>query len=127
MIAIFLMLLTAINAVVAGILFIVDPSGQKMGLSPEYLVNSPFSNYLVPGLLLLITNGLLNIMALIACVSKARDYPLLVVLQGVLLCGWIIIQVMLVKNLNFLHVFMFLIGAVLAICGIILQRHYKSK
>jgi hypothetical protein len=38
--AICLLLITAVNALVAGILFISDPSGQKMGISTAYLASS---------------------------------------------------------------------------------------
>ncbi len=51
-----LLLLTAVNATVAGVLFILDPSGHKMGMSVSYIENSPFNSYLIPGIVLAIVN-----------------------------------------------------------------------
>lgn len=125
--AICLLLFTAANALIAGILFVSDPSGQKMGMSTAYLASSPFSTYLVPGWVLLIVNGLMNIVVSIACMIRSKNYPLLVILQGILLYGWIVIQVILVKDLNGLHYSMLSIGLLLIFCGIILQKHHKNK
>jgi hypothetical protein len=122
-----LLLLTAVNALIAGILFLADPSGQKMGMSITYLASSPFSTYFVPGWILLTVNGLMNVLAATACIIRSKHYPLLVILQGILLSGWIIIQVILVKDLNALHYSMFSIGLLLTCCGIVLQKHHKNK
>ncbi len=120
--AVCLLLLTAANALVAGILFVSDPSGQKMGMSTTYLASSPFSTYLIPGWVLLIVNGLMNVLAAAVCIIRSKHYPLFVILQGMLLSGWIIIQVILVKDLNVLHYSMFSIGLLLTGCGIILLK-----
>ncbi|WP_294672566.1 hypothetical protein [uncultured Fluviicola sp.] len=125
--AICLLLFTAVSALTAGILFISDPSGQKMGMSTTYLASSPFSTYLLPGWVLLIVNGLMNVLAAIACIIRSKHYQLFVILQGILLSGWIIIQVILVKDLNVLHYSMFSIGVLLICCGIILQKLHKNK
>ena len=124
--AICLLLLTAVNALIAGVLFVSDPSGQKMGMTTAYLDSSPFSTYLIPGWVLLIVNGLMNVVAAVASIIRWGRYPLLVILQGMLLSGWIIIQVILVKDLNVLHYTMLTIGLLLISCGIILQNHYKN-
>lgn len=120
-IAIILLLLTGINAVVAGILFILDTSGGKMGMSVAYLSHSPFRSFLVPGIVLLVVNGLLNFVAGFLTLYKYKHYPYLIILQGLLLSGWIIIQVLLVKDFNGLHVTMLSIGIVLLSCGLILK------
>lgn len=125
--AICLLLLTAVNALIAGILFVSDPSGQKMGMSTAYLASSPFSTYLIPGWILLVVNGLMNVIAAAACIIRSKHYPFFVILQGILLSGWIIIQVILVKDLNVLHYSMLSIGLLLTFCGIILQKHPKNK
>ncbi len=125
--AISLLLITAVSALIAGILFVSDPSGQKMGMSTAYLASSPFSTYLVPGWVLLIVNGLMNVAAAAACIIRLKHYPLFVILQGTVLSGWIIIQVILVQDLNVLHYSMLSIGLILICCGIILQKHHKNK
>lgn len=119
---IFLLLLTAINAAAAGILFIIEPSGDKMGMSVSYIKDSPFSSYLIPGIVLLIVNGLLNFVAAYFVITKKPIALLLVMIQGILLSGWILVQVLMVRDVSPLHVIMFTIGAILTISGFLLLR-----
>jgi hypothetical protein len=119
--SIFLLFLTGINAIIAGLLFIIDPSGQKMGMSTSYLSHSPFSTFIIPGIILFVVNGLLNIVVAIYCLNKYKYYPILIIIQGLMLSGWIIIQVLLVKDFNTLHLIMLSIGAILLANGFILK------
>lgn len=121
-----LLFLTGINAIIAGTLFIIDPTGNKMGMSTSYLSNSPFSNFLIPGITLFVVNGLLNIVVAILSIKKHRYYPSLIFLQGILLSGWIIIQVIMVKDFNVLHITMLSIGILLIVFGLILRGLFKS-
>ncbi len=50
--------LLAIGGLVGGVLLIVNPSGSLLSLPLSFLENSPFRNYLVPGMLLFILLGL---------------------------------------------------------------------
>ena len=59
--AISLTLFTGLNALIAGFLFIIDPSGDKLGLSVAYLQSSPFTSYLIPGLTLFTVIGIGNL------------------------------------------------------------------
>lgn len=125
-IAIVLLLVTGINGIVAGLLFILAPDGSMMGMSTEYLSNAPFSNYLIPGITLFVINGLMNIMAALATIKKHRKFPLLIILQGILLSGWIIIQVEMVRDFNPLHTTMLSIGLCLCLLGIVLKSKFQD-
>lgn len=117
-----LLLLTAINATVAGVLFIIDPSGHKMGMSVSYLKDSPFNSYLIPGIVLLIVNGVLNFIAAYFVFKKKPFFSLLVIIQGILLSGWIVIQVIMVRDISLLHIIMFTIGTILTMSGFLLLK-----
>ena len=117
-----LLLITAINAAVAGVLFILDPSGHLVGMNVSYIKDSPFSSYLIPGIVLLIVNGLLNFIAAYYVFKKRPFASLLVTIQGILLSGWIVIQVIMVKDISLLHIIMFTIGTILTILGILLLK-----
>jgi hypothetical protein len=121
-----LLILTAINATVAGVLFIIDPSGSKMGLTLDYIADSPFRSYLIPGIILLIINGLFNFITALLMIKNKSYSNILVILQGILLMGWIVIQVDMVKDISPLHIIMFIIGALLAILGYLL-KYLKAK
>lgn len=127
-ISICLLFFTGINAIIAGILFIVDPSGNKMGMSTSYLSTSPFSNFLIPGITLFIVNGLMNIVAAVWSIKNYAAFPILIILQGILLSGWIIIQVIFVRDFNCLHLLMLSIGILITAFGIIINdelNHFK--
>jgi hypothetical protein len=119
-ISISLLLLTAINAAVAGVLFIIDPSGHGMGMNVSYIKDSPFNSYLIPGIVLLIVNGLLNFIAAYFVFKERPFASLWVIAQGILLIGWIVIQVIMVKDISMLHIIMFTIGMILTMSGFLL-------
>lgn len=116
---IILLILTAINALIAGGLFILDPSGQKMGMTTDYLKHSPFSSFLIPGIILFIVNGILNLFTATITIKKSSQAIKLIILQGILLCGWIVVQVLMVQTINPLHIAMFVIGTIFILYGAI--------
>jgi hypothetical protein len=124
-ISIGLLLLTAVNALIAGTLFIIDPSGEKMGMSVSYLAHSPFSTFLIPGITLFVVNGIMNIIAAIITIKRLKHFPLFVLIQGLLLSGWIIIQVILVKDFNVLHFSMLSVGVLLMLLGSLLYQQLR--
>lgn len=108
-----LLSLTGVNAIIAGALFIIDPTGQKMGMSVDYLSTSPFENFMIPGITLFTINGLMNLAAAIYVFKDGKYSVFWAMLQGILLCGWIVVQVIMVQDLNILHIIMFSIGSIL--------------
>src|SRR5215207_2459341 len=119
--AIILMLSTGINALAAGYCFIIDPSGNRLGMSTSFIQNSPFANFLIPGIILFIFNGILNIFSAIVVMRKGNAFSLLISLQGCILLSWIIVQLTMVESFHPLHMLMGIIGACLIIIGIALK------
>lgn len=68
--AIALLVFVAIGALYAGYSFIADPSGAGMGMNTSYLIHSPFKNFLIPGIVLFVVNGICNMIVVIAAVKK---------------------------------------------------------
>ncbi|MFN8357411.1 MAG: hypothetical protein U0Y10_23340 [Spirosomataceae bacterium] len=116
-VALILLSLTGINALIAGYLFIADPTGSKMGLSVTYLAHSPFESYLIPGLILVTVNGIFNVIVALMTLLRTPKYAVLIIGQGILLSGWILVQVLMVSDFNALHFTMLAIGLVLILCG----------
>lgn len=75
---------------------------------------------------MLLVNGILNLIAARATLKNKKYAPAFIMLQGILLGGWIVIQVIMVQQIQFLHIIMFLIGFVLLVCGFVL-RQMNSK
>lgn len=116
-ITIALLLLIAVNALIAGYLFIIDPSGSRLQIPVSRLQYSPFTNFLIPGIVLFTVNGVFNLVAAIATIIKLKIYPTLIVWQGIVLIGWIVIQVGLLQDFNFLHFTLGFMGMLLFVFG----------
>lgn len=113
-----LLLFNGIGALYGGYNFITDPSGGKMQIPLSYLEHSPFKDYLIPGIVLFCVNGLLSMLTIAAIILKLSVYPLLVMLQGLLLGGWIVVQMILLQIFFApLHLPFLLIGLVLLVFG----------
>ena len=78
-----------ISSVVGAVPMIFDPEGMPWQMPQSLLDHSPFDSYLIPGIILLIANGVLSLASLIAVVRKDPDYEWWVVLQGVVLAVWL--------------------------------------
>ncbi|HOZ75415.1 MAG TPA: hypothetical protein PLS51_04490 [Flavobacterium sp.] len=121
-IAIVLLLLTGLNAIVAGTLFIVSPDGSLMGMSVSTLRFAPFGDFLVPGIVLFTVNGCFNIIVALLVFFRTRYHAFLVSFQGLVLVGWIIVQVCMLRVINGLHLTLFTVGVMLFLAGMFLHR-----
>ena len=117
--AIFLLLFNGVGAVIGGWILMMDPSGVQMQLPAGYLTNIPFKDYFIPGLILFVANGLLSMVITVAVATKHWLHPQLIALQGIILTGWIVIQVIMVQDTYFLHYIMGSIGLALLGLGIL--------
>ena len=116
-ISIFLLLLVAVNALAAGYLFIVDPSGSRLGITISWLKHSPFQDFLIPGMVLFMVNGVFNLVAALFATFKWDHYARLIAFQGMILTGWIIVQMIFMRDIHFLHVLLGAIGVTLFMFG----------
>ncbi|MCU0459668.1 MAG: hypothetical protein MUE37_11350 [Bacteroidales bacterium] len=103
---------TAIGAIPAGIGYLSDTTGRVMGASPELLANSPLDSFLLPGLFLLIVNGLANLGAAIFSFFRNRYAGHAGLILGVTLALWIVIQIWWISLSSVLQPLFFLIGIV---------------
>lgn len=71
-ILIFLVLFQFVGAIPSGFSMIIDPSGGGMGIPLYLLEQSPFSNYLIPGLFLFIVLGLFPALAFYGLIKKPK-------------------------------------------------------
>tara|TARA_R110002096_G_scaffold323145_1_gene517271 strand:- start:1792 stop:2247 length:456 start_codon:yes stop_codon:yes gene_type:complete len=66
----FLIAFQVISAVPAGWILVSDPSGEKLGLPRILLNQSPFDNFLIPGLFLFFILGLVPLLILYGLITK---------------------------------------------------------
>jgi hypothetical protein len=117
-----LLFIVAVNALFAGYSFMSDPTGSGLGAPLSLLRFSPFKNFFIPGLVLFTVNGVFNLVAGTALVLKWRYSAPLLVIQGVFLTGWIVIQVFMLREFNILHAVFGSLGICFCFVGIFLHK-----
>lgn len=98
-----LCLFVGLTAIGGGIMLVLHPDGSAMNATTELLRHSPFSTFLIPGLLLLFVVGLSNAIAGVLVAFNARLGPYVALLAGAALLGWIVVQVIMVRPHHWLQ------------------------
>lgn len=124
-----LLLFLGITALVGGYLLISDPSGEALKMPLELLNGTPFGSYLFPGIILLLTSGLSSLIIAWLAIKKVKDYPVWIILQGVVLLIWLSAELGLNSDFYtpYLHLPYYAVGALLVIFGVGLHRLEKHK
>ncbi len=125
-IAVVLLIFVALGALYAGYSFITTPSGQGMSMDTSYLAHSPFRDFFIPGIVLFVVNGVFNIIAAIAAIIKTTNYFFYIMMQGILLSGWIIVQIIMARDVAVQHLLSFSIGVIFICIGIILRKEKRN-
>lgn len=122
-VTIFLLILTSLNALAAGFSMIVEPSGKDLGMKVEEVLKySPFDNFLIPGLVLFTMIGLGCILTTYFMIKKIKYHDYVLIAQGAIIMGWIIIQVAMLREFNWMHAFVGSTGVFFVIQGFSLHR-----
>ncbi|MFN8255738.1 MAG: hypothetical protein U0W24_08625 [Bacteroidales bacterium] len=127
--AVILLLYLGIGALYGSWMFISDPGGGKIKMSLDYLKNTPFNDYLIPGIILLIVNGLFPIFIIVSMFIGLKNYNWFLVFQGILLAGWLSIE--LIMNPDFfvpvLHYPLYATGLLLMLIGFLVRKNKKVQ
>lgn len=109
-IGIILLIITGLNALAAGFSMIAEPTGKDLGMSVDTVLKySPFTSFLIPGITLFTTIGLFSVITIISVIRKWKNFDLIILGQGLIISGWIFIQVIFLREFNWLH---FVIGSI---------------
>lgn len=125
-VTIFLLIFNGISALAGGSSLILDPTGKSIGMPVTILSHSPFGNFLIPGILLYVINGLSSILIAIAVIIRMRHSSYLIFLQGLVSLSWIVIQVILIRSVVLLHYVYGSLAVLLIIAGILLKSRDKA-
>lgn len=115
----FLHALTGVGAMAGGMAAILNPS-SPLGMPATTLKNSPFSNFLIPGIILFTIVGLGNVISAVTIYMKSRFQGYISCTFGGALVIWIVVQCIMIKAVVFLHVLFFIIGLIQAILGAVI-------
>jgi len=118
--------LIGIGALGGGLLLIIDPTGNILGLPVALLEGSPFSNYFIPGLFLFLVNGLGSLLGAALTLLRFRHAGEAAVALGIILMAWIVIQVLIIKELHWLHYLYFGLGLAEVLLGLRIRRTLRT-
>lgn len=125
--AIILLLFNAVSALYGGWSLMTDPSGGSLGIPLGFLDHSPFDNFLVPGIILFITNGIFSLLFAVMVLLNFMNYSWLVIFQGFILTGWLAIQIVMIREFyGPMHVLYFSVALLLVATGWILARQDQA-
>jgi uncharacterized membrane protein len=121
-IAIAALIFLGITSMVGAVPLIIDPSGKMLSMPMNLLEHSPFSSFLIPGIILLTGNCLLSFWVLTKVLRKRPRYGDWIALQGCVLAGWITVQIVMIRMVIWAHCVYLTVAAILVFCGWLLRR-----
>lgn len=83
---------------------------------------SPFSSFLLPGVILFCANCLLSFRVLAVALRKARGYGLWIAVQGGVLASWISVEVMMIRSVIWAHYLYWAVALIMILCGWLLRN-----
>lgn len=139
---IFLQIFLGVGAVISGFILIIDPSGEWMQLPLSLLGNSPFHNYLIPGLILFFVLGIMPLLVASALMKRwswkfaervnifkdkhwSWTFSLYI---GFALIIWITVQVFVIRELSILQFIYMMLGIIIQIVTLLptVQEKYRK-
>ena len=97
-----------------------DPKGQAFNLPTRLLENSPFNDFIIPGILLTII-GAINLFAVFFNMQRQFNRYNWSMAGGVLVSGWIVLQMILVQDFYWLHFVLLLAGILIMLISLQLK------
>jgi len=116
-----------ICAIAGGLAAIINPQ-QPFGIMPvEILKYSPFSNVLIPGIILFTIIGLGNIISALIFSFKLRYQGDVSNIFSWALVIWLVVQCVMLNSVHFLHIIFFIIGLVEVVLSAIICREVEHR
>lgn len=109
------------TALYCGIIIFSDPDGSTIGLNPELLAHSPFNDFFIPGLILAFIVGGSNLLAGVFVMGRVKSCYTMASLAGVMIVGWIIVQMVLIRQIDLLQFVYLLLGSAIILLAIKLK------
>ncbi len=91
-----LMLFQGLSGIAGGIGLIGDPTGESIQIPIEWLEDSPFNNYTIPGWILLMVLGIFPVLVFVLLLRKIQWAWHASLFIGIALMIWIIVEVLII-------------------------------
>jgi hypothetical protein len=90
------MIFQGISGVFGGLGLILDTTGETLNIPLSWLEGSPFTNYLIPGLILFFLLGILPIYIATGLFGNRFLYWRLSLILGIILLIWILVEIIII-------------------------------
>jgi hypothetical protein len=118
--------LIGIGAVICGALLIIGPDGRYLQMPIDMLSKSPFRNFLIPGLILFLVNGVGNVVSAVLCFKLHRNAGFGGMFFGFGLIIWLFVQINMIGGGSWLQYLYFVLGILELLLGIAM-REFERK
>lgn len=118
-------LFNGLSGLLGGFMLIKDPTGASLHMKMEWLQGTPFSTFLIPGIILFMINGVGNVIGSWISLKKKLSAGIIGSLFGAIMMIWIITQVILIGYKDFLQPLYFSTGMFQLISGLVYHKIKK--
>ncbi len=122
-----LLAMNAVTATYGGLNLMFLPHGSGLGLPLDLLANTPFDSYFLPGLILLLSNGISSFFIGWLFITHSRHSYWMVNAQGFMLVTYIVIQVMMIDMIVPLHLICGGAGLLMILLGSLYEQLLKGR
>lgn len=112
-----------VAALGGGIMLVLDPSGQSMQIPIDFLHETVFDDYFIPGLVLTLFIGVLNLITAALTYRRSVLSSILVFVQGAVLFSWLSIELMInvAFYVPYFHIPLYILSILLMLIGIVMR------
>jgi len=121
-----LQVFTGMGALAGGIPMVFHPDGMAQGMSISILANSPFPDFFMPGLFLLIVIGAGHLFGAFLSLYQKRYAGWAGIALGIVLTIWIAVQVYFIGLSSWLQLVFLLVGMAELVLGILIIRELRK-
>jgi hypothetical protein len=111
-----------LTAIAGSVPMLMHPEGSANFLPPALLDHSPFHSFLIPGILLLIANGLLSLLILVLVIRRRWHFGWFTAGQGVVLAIWLAVQMVMLRVFSWLHLLYCAVALLMIVTGALMSR-----
>lgn len=122
-----LQLFIGLGALAGGLGLVTEPDGSNLGMPLSMLEHTPFPDFLIPGTVLLMVNGLGSIAGSISSFRLFRYAAGIAMALGAFLIAWIIVQVYWIHTFHWLHALYLGLGITEVIFGWLLRKAVRAS
>lgn len=121
------LLLIGAGAIVCGIMLILKPDGSNLSMSVDLLKDSPFEDFLIPGIVLVVGNGVLSIFAALLLFLNYRYAGVSVMILGVVMLIWMTAQVYWIGWESWFQPAFIVVGIIELFIGFLLEAQFHDN